>query len=100
MVRNLRCLQGYNFWVPWTNQITGHSIPAISLPKKDGELLSALLTREPGTTLGISGPMTAEPEMYEHLAAFSSAGPTHDDRIKPDIVAPGDSILSANDHPP
>ena len=88
--------KGYNFWVPWTNQITGHSIPAISLPKKDGELLSALLTREPGTTLGISGPMTAEPEMYEHLAAFSSAGPTHDDRIKPDIVAPGDSILSAN----
>ena len=88
--------KGYNFWVPWTNQITGHSIPAISLPKKDGELLSALLTREPGTTLGISGPMTAEPEMYEHLAAFSSAGPTPDDRIKPDIVAPGDSILSAN----
>ena len=88
--------KGYNFWIPYSTQTTGHSIPAISLPKKDGELLSALVTREPDTTLGISGPTTAEPEKYEHLASFSSAGPTLDGRIKPDVVAPGDSILSAN----
>jgi subtilisin family serine protease len=29
------------------------------------------------------------------LAAFSSRGPTADDRIKPDVVAPGTAILSA-----
>ena len=31
----------------------------------------------------------------EGLAAFSSRGPTADDRIKPDVIAPGMAILSA-----
>jgi hypothetical protein len=31
----------------------------------------------------------------EGMAAFSSRGPTQDGRIKPDVVAPGTSILSA-----
>jgi subtilisin family serine protease len=30
----------------------------------------------------------------EHLAAFSSRGPTRDGRVKPDVVAPGTFILS------
>ena len=29
-----------------------------------------------------------------HMAAFSGSGPTRDDRIKPDVVAPGMSIVS------
>jgi serine protease AprX len=32
----------------------------------------------------------------QNLAFFSSRGPTSDGRLKPDIVAPGSSILSAN----
>jgi subtilisin family serine protease len=31
----------------------------------------------------------------DHVAAFSSRGPTRDNRIKPDVVAPGTFILSA-----
>jgi serine protease AprX len=32
----------------------------------------------------------------QNLAAFSSRGPTRDGRLKPDVVAPGASVLSAN----
>jgi PKD repeat protein len=31
---------------------------------------------------------------HDHMAAFSSRGPTDDGRIKPDVVAPGTNILS------
>jgi subtilisin family serine protease len=34
--------------------------------------------------------------LHENLAQFSSGGPTFDGRIKPDLVAPGDSIDSAD----
>ncbi|MBN1810867.1 MAG: S8 family serine peptidase [Anaerolineae bacterium] len=34
------------------------------------------------------------------LAAFSSRGPTPDNRIRPDLVAPGTNILSARSHHP
>ena len=32
----------------------------------------------------------------EDMASFSSVGPAYDDRIKPDIVAPGSDTVSAN----
>lgn len=35
----------------------------------------------------------------ENIADFSSRGPTQDGRIKPDICAPGEFILSARSHP-
>ncbi len=35
----------------------------------------------------------------EELAGFSSHGPTSDGRIKPDLVAPGDAIVSATEDP-
>ena len=87
---------GEHFFVPTVWTVEEHTIPAISVPKKDGELLWALVTREPGTTLGISGPKgpVASPR-HENLATFSSGGPTLDGRVKPDVVAPGDRIWSA-----
>ena len=33
---------------------------------------------------------------WEHLMDWSSGGPTDDGRIKPDVVAPGDRIISAD----
>ena len=40
------------------------------------------------------------PTQYSHhnLAGFSSRGPTFDGRIKPDVVAPGEFILSSRSH--
>ena len=46
--------------------------------------------------------MTNNPEYYteSNLASFSSVGPTSDGRIKPDVVAPGDTIVSAEAYNP
>ena len=42
----------------------------------------------------------SNPTQYNHnnLAGFSSRGPTFDGRIKPDVVAPGEFILSSRAH--
>ena len=32
-------------------------------------------------------------DQYGHMASFSGSGPTRDDRIKPDVVAPGVDII-------
>lgn len=37
------------------------------------------------------------PHLYG-ISAFSSRGPTADGRAKPDVVAPGERILSCNSH--
>jgi subtilisin family serine protease len=48
-------------------------------------------TDYPGTSYR-KAPMADNPD---HVAAFSSRGPTRDNRMKPDVVAPGTFILSA-----
>lgn len=35
------------------------------------------------------------PKFPNRMASFSSIGPTHDGRVKPDVVAPGDWLVSA-----
>ena len=47
-------------------------------------------------TLGISGPILPPTNKFENMASFSSLGPTYNWLIKPDLVAPGDSIYSAS----
>ncbi len=39
-------------------------------------------------------------DTIDGIAMFSSRGPTHDGRLKPDIVAPGTNILSNRSHNP
>jgi serine protease AprX len=53
-------------------------------------------------TVGTPGDATkvntvAASDKSDGLASFSSRGPTTDDRVKPDITAPGVSIYAAND---
>jgi hypothetical protein len=59
---------------------------------------SANRIRPPGTsknviTVGATQHGTADPESME---SFSSHGPTHDGRIKPDVALPGGGIISAS----
>ena len=76
---------------------TGWTIPTIVLPGKEGELLRQLVEqRGAGVTLGISGPILPPKNKFENMASFSSLGPTYNWLIKPDLVAPGDSIYSAS----
>lgn len=49
----------------------------------------------PHAPLVIDEPINGKPEL---LAAFSSRGPTDDDRVKPDLVGPGTVILAARSH--
>ena len=79
------------------NSATGWTIPTIALPGKEGELLKQLVEqRGAGVTLGISGPILPPTNKFENMASFSSLGPTYNWLIKPDLVAPGDSIYSAS----
>ena len=69
---------------------------SVALPGKEGELLKQLVEqRGEGVTLGISGPILPPTNKFDNMASSSSLGPTYDGRIKPDLVAPGDSIYSA-----
>eukprot|EP00594_Rhizosolenia_setigera_P008543 CAMPEP_0178964278 /NCGR_PEP_ID=MMETSP0789-20121207/15576_1 /TAXON_ID=3005 /ORGANISM="Rhizosolenia setigera, Strain CCMP 1694" /LENGTH=921 /DNA_ID=CAMNT_0020649011 /DNA_START=39 /DNA_END=2804 /DNA_ORIENTATION=+ len=48
-----------------------------------------------GATESFGGDLDSEMLGRDYLAQFSSRGPTHDNRIKPDILAPGYWMLSA-----
>jgi len=55
--------------------------------------------------LAVGAGQSANNDLYrydwgrDYVAYFSSRGPTRDDRIKPDIIAPGRTILSAGSRP-
>ena len=71
-------------------------IPSYSVSLKYGEQI--LNATKDGDSLRVTfQKQTAEPPTYETLAEYSSVGPTFDERIKPDIVAPG-NLISAGTH--
>ena len=71
------------------------TIPVLSIPRRDGELLAAMTEDYEGLTVGVRGPIPLAETRHENLASFTSGGPTLDGRIKPDVVAPGHNIISA-----
>ena len=66
------------------------TIPSYSVSLRYGtDLLNALEAGNPQVTFE---ERAADPPSFETLAEYSSVGPTIDDRIKPDLVAPGNLV--------
>ncbi len=68
-------------------------IPVVGLGPRQGRALMDLLARQPGASVAITprGDQQAPPA----VASFSSRGPTHNGRIKPDLVAPAVGVEAA-----
>ncbi len=74
----------------------GAPIPSVSLTNADGLALLAFLRNNPGTVqVLIDSQLTSFPETADLVTGFSGRGPNTDFSIKPDLVAPGNDILSA-----
>lgn len=76
---------------PFEGDIAGVTIPFIGLTNADaGKMLAAA-----GSTVTITSTPVPNPT-WEHIIGFSSAGPrSGDSGFKPDIAAPGVSVVSA-----
>ena len=70
------------------------TIPCLSISRLDGEAVQSMLSAARGS-LQISSDISGPDKWQQHLAEFSSKGPTLDGRLVPDIVAPGSMVLSA-----
>ena len=71
------------------------TIPGVMISKADGALLRAHLIDGVTATLS-SAVVTVHPELADQIEESSSRGPTYpDNRLKPDLAAPGSSIRSA-----
>ena len=71
------------------------TIPGVMISKADGALLRAHLIDGVTATLS-SAIVTVHPELADQIEESSSRGPTYpDNRLKPDLAAPGSSIRSA-----
>lgn len=77
---------------PWLTRPV--SLPR-ALSRSTGQALLRSLQRHPQQLLRLLGPAPPPSSPYANIAAFSSFGPTEDGRIKPDLVAPGESVRSA-----
>jgi subtilisin family serine protease len=77
---------------PQEGTIPGVTIPFLGVPPAGG----AALQGAAGTPVTIVGPITMTNPTYRSTADFSAGGPrSGDSALKPDIAAPGVSVLSA-----
>ena len=74
---------------------TTSTIPVLSIPQRDGSWLAAMVDAYGGLSVGVRGPIPLVDTRHENLASFTSGGPTLDGRMKPEVVSPGDNIISA-----
>ncbi len=76
---------------PLEGAIKDVTIPFLGVRPSEG----AALQGAAGTTITISGGTTLVNPAYKAVADFSSGGPAADGSLKPDVAAPGLSVLSA-----
>jgi hypothetical protein len=77
---------------PQEGLVPGVTIPFLGVPPAD----SAALQGADGTTVTIAGPIDMQNPTFRQTADFSAGGPrSGDSALKPDIAAPGVSVLSA-----
>jgi subtilisin family serine protease len=77
----------------WVNGDSNYSVGEIGGTGKQLISVGAYTTKT--TIRNLSGNNIPNNQMLNQLASFSSKGPTVDGRMKPDITAPGTSIISS-----
>jgi subtilisin family serine protease len=77
---------------------TRMEIPVVMISKKDGQTIKEALTAQKNVSFSFSTEFKFDvPEMEDTITGFSSRGPRSEDGIlKPEIVAPGQQIVSAD----
>lgn len=76
--------------------VPGTTIPVFGMPQADADLLRDFVRANPAATAGVLYPPIALPNTADALGAFSSRGPAGAfNLVKPDMTAPGVSILAA-----
>ena len=75
--------------------VPGTTIPVFGMPQADANLLRDFVAANPTATAGVQYPPLVLPNVADALGAFSSRGPAGTfDLVKPDVTAPGVSILA------
>ena len=77
-------------------QVPGTTVPAFGLSQVQGDAIKAFVNANPSATVTIPYPASVFANQADQLAAFSSRGPAGNlNLIKPDVTAPGVSVLAA-----
>ncbi|WP_143704002.1 MULTISPECIES: S8 family serine peptidase [Luteimonas] len=75
--------------------VPGTTVPAFGVSLSEGNALRDFANAHPDATAGIAFPPLVTPNVADALGAFSSRGPAGTfDLVKPDVTAPGVSILA------
>ena len=81
-----------------TMSMGGATLPAVMLSMSDGVSLTSAINQSPQSALTIAANsvLASDSQVQDRMGRFSSLGPNGDDSfIKPDMAAPGVTILSA-----
>jgi subtilisin family serine protease len=101
MVKSAGNNRGNNFYIPYYTYYGPYPFTrgtrTITADSNAKNLICVgALENENGTPVGHPSAWGRTESIQRNIAWFSSTGPTHDGRIKPDVVAPGDPLLSVN----